>query len=370
MIAVGVGLFLLIGTGRIVLQLPLRGLLVIFYILLFALCFFVEPVFVGVAFDAGGATTGPVTVPFIMALGIGVASAAQKKKDDDSSFGLVGLASIGPISAVALMGFLPTTDISPQGSVFAAAAPESVFSHFLGLLPRLAEEISLALMPIFLIFFVFQFAMLHLPYGQVRRIITGFVYCFIGLTTFMVGVSGGFSPAGQSLGMALGPLWEGWVLLPLGVVVGAVVVCAEPAVWILTRQIEEISGGYIPRQIMLLSLSVSIALAVLLGMLRVVTGISIWWVIIPGYALALVLTRFCPALFTAIAFDSGGVASGPMATTFVLSLTLGASHALGGNPATDAFGMIAMVAMAPLITIQALGLIFKFLSGKKQGKSS
>jgi hypothetical protein len=366
MIAVGVGIFLLVGTGRIVLQVSLRVLLVIFYVLLFALCAFVDQVFVGVAFDAGGATTGPVTVPFIMALGIGVASTAQKKKGDDSSFGLVGLASIGPISAVALMGFLFTGDISAQDSAFVRESPSSLLDHFLRLLPPVAEEIAMALLPMLLIFFVFQFILLHLPSGQVRRIVTGFVYCFIGLTMFMVGVSGGFSPVGQSLGMALGPLWEGWILLPLGLVVGAVVVCAEPAVWILNRQIEEISGGYIPRRVMLVALSVSIALAVLLGMLRVVTGISIWYVILPGYVLALVLTKFCPALFTAIAFDSGGVASGPMATTFVLSLTLGASHALGGNPVTDAFGMIAMIAMAPLITIQFLGLIFKYLTGKKQ----
>jgi hypothetical protein len=365
MIAVGVGIFLLVGTGRIVVQVSLRSLLIIFYILLFGLCAFVDPVFVGVAFDAGGATTGPVTVPFIMAMGIGVASAAQKKKDDDSSFGLVGLASIGPISAVALMGFLFTGDITSEESAFAKLEPVSLLEHFPALFPEVSEEIALALLPLLLIFFIFQFTLLRLPIGQVRRIVTGFIYCFIGLTTFLVGVIGGFSPVGQSLGMAVGPLLNGWILLPLGLVVGAVVVCAEPAVWILTRQIEEISGGHIQRHVMLMALSISIALAVLLGMLRVVTGISIWYVVLPGYVLALVLTKFCPALFTAIAFDSGGVASGPMATTFVLSLTLGASHAVGGNPATDAFGMIAMIAMAPLITIQFLGLIFKFLGSKK-----
>ncbi|MCC8193153.1 MAG: DUF1538 domain-containing protein, partial [Deltaproteobacteria bacterium] len=208
--------------------------------------------------------------------------------------------------------------------------------------------------------------LLRLPGQQVRRMVFGLVYAYIGLVVFMTGVSGGFSPVGKSLGAALGT-YSPAGLIPIGFVLGAVVVCAEPAVWILTQQIEEISGGYIQRKIMFAALSISIALAVALGMLRVVTGMSIWYVLLPGYALALLLTRFCPPLFTAIAFDSGGVASGPMATTFVLSLTLGASAACGGNPATDAFGMIAMIAMAPLITIQLLGMIFKQLE-KRQPK--
>lgn len=138
------------------------------------------------------------------------------------------------------------------------------------------------------------------------------------------------------------------------------VVCAEPAVWVLTEQVETLSGGHIRRPIMLAALSISIALAVVLGMIRVVTSLPIWYIILPGYALALILTKVTPPLFTAIAFDSGGVASGPMSTTFVLSLTLGASISSGGNPATDAFGMVAMIAMAPLVTIQILGLIFKY----------
>jgi hypothetical protein len=224
----------------------------------------------------------------------------------------------------------------------------------------------MALLPLFVIFVVFQVLLLKLPVRQVRRMIFGLVYCLLGLILFMAGVFGGFSPVGKSLGIALGGFAGGLVLIPVGFILGAVVVCAEPAVWILNQQIEELSGGHIKRTIMLAALSISIAAAVVLGMLRVVTGMSIWFVLLPGYALALVLTRFCPPLFTAIAFDSGGVASGPMATTFVLSVTLGASAALGGNPATDAFGMIAMIAMAPLITIQLLGMIFKHVEKRRK----
>ena len=371
MIAVGVGFFLMMGTGRIIVQIPLRYLLVVFYIALFGICSFVDSGFVGVAFDAGGATTGPITVPFIMAMGVGVASAGRKAQahEGDDSFGLVGISSIGPIAAVAIFGL---TSGGSMADVAAEQNVESTFSVaavFLSILPHVIQEIALALLPLLIIFLVFQVWLLKLPWQQVRRMMFGLVYTYIGLVVFMVGVSGGFSPVGKSLGFALGS-FSNVTLLPVGFLLGAVVVCAEPAVWILTRQIEEISSGYIQRKVMFAALSISIALAVVLGMLRVVTGMSIWYVLVPGYVLALILTKYCSPLFTAIAFDSGGVASGPMATTFLLSLTLGASAACGGNPATDAFGMIAMIAMAPLITIQILGMIFNQLEKKQQKEAS
>lgn len=369
MIATGVGVFLLIGAVRTVLQLPLRWLLLFFYVLVFIACAFVDPAFIGVAFDAGGATTGPITVPFIMALGLGIASAIQKKEGDDSSFGLVGLASIGPIAAVAAMGLF--SGVAFEAADADAAGEEAVlslFAHFWHIVPHVAEEIAMALLPLVVIFLGFQCTLLKLPAQQVKRMLFGMAYAYIGLVMFMTGVNGGFSPAGQSLGVALGSIGEGGVLIPVGLLLGAVVVCAEPAVWVLTEQVEEVSGGYIRRPILLSALSISIALAVVLGMVRVLTGLSIWWMLLPGYGLALALTFFCPRLFTAIAFDSGGVASGPMSTTFVLSLTLGASMAVGGNPATDAFGMIAMIAMAPLITIQILGIIFKLMESRHKKK--
>ncbi len=358
MIAVGVGGFLVLGVVKTLLVLPLRWLLIGFYLLVFLACSFVDSTFVGVAFDAGGATTGPITVPFIIAMGIGVASAAKKKAGDDSSFGWVGLASIGPIAAVAFMGMITPASESAHSVAPAAEASQGLIERFVHVLPEVSADILLALLPIFVIFLIFQIVLLRLPGRQVRRMISGCIYSFIGLVLFMTGVTGGFSPAGQSLGMALGA-FGGWGLIPVGLILGAVVVCAEPAVWVLTAQVEEVSGGHIRRPIMLAALSVSIAGAVALGMIRVVTGMSIWYMLIPGYALALGLTFFCPRLFTAIAFDSGGVASGPMSATFVLSLALGSSMAVGGNPATDAFGMISMIAMAPLITIQLLGLIFR-----------
>ena len=367
-IAVGVGLFTLIGILRIVLKLSLRLILTVFYAIVFIGCALVDTGFVCIAFDSGGATTGPVTVPFIMAMGLGIAATSKKKEGDDNGFGLVGVASIGPIAAVVVMGLLAgggLADLEDTGDD--PAAPASVLAHFLGLLPHVSYEIFMALLPIVLIFLFFQFTLLKLPHHQVKRMLLGFFYTFIGLVVFMTGVKGGFSPVGQSLGMALGHV-GGSTLIAVGLVLGAVVVCAEPAVWVLTEQVETLSGGHIRRPIMLVALSVSIAGAVVLGMVRVVTSISIWYILLPGYVLALLLTRWTPPLFTAIAFDSGGVASGPMSTTFVLSLTLGASMALGGNPATDAFGMVAMIAMAPLITIQILGLLFKYKENQKAKK--
>lgn len=366
MIAIGVGLFLVVGVARTVLKLPLRTLLFVFYGLVFFACLFVDSGFVGVAFDAGGATTGPITVPFIMALGIGVASTAKKSEGDDSSFGMVGLASIGPIAAVAVMGML-SPPMAGSAESFTPVIPEAgpLLAPFLKVLPHVIYEIGMALLPLLFFVVLFQITLLHLPATQVKRIVLGMCYAFVGLVMFLTGVNGGFSPAGQSLGMALGGL-GGWALIPIGFFLGAVVVCAEPAVWILTEQVEEVSGGYIRRPIMLGALSFSVACAVVLGMLRVVTGLSIWWVLAPGYILALGMTLFCPRLFTSIAFDSGGVASGPMSATFVLSLTLGASCAVGGNPTTDAFGMIAMIAMAPLITIQALGIAVRIAESRKK----
>lgn len=369
MIAVGVGIFLVIAMLRTVFQISLRALLFVCYACVFIVCSFDAPSYVSIAFDAGGATTGPITVPFIMALGIGVAAAMRKSSGGgDNSFGFVGLASIGPIAAVAVMGLLSPMADDVGDSLASSEGYVSFIHPFITQIPHIAYEITVALLPILLLFFIFQATMLKLPGQQVKRMIMGFFYAWVGLIIFMTGVNGGFTPTGRSLGMELGVLADGWALLPIGLVLGAVVVIAEPAVWVLTEQVEEISGGSIRRPVMLGALSVSIALAVALGMLRVVTGISIWYILLPGYAIALALTKFCPPMFTAIAFDSGGVASGPMSTTFVLALTLGAAFASGGNPVTDAFGMVAMIAMAPLLTIQMLGMAYKSLqdtSGKK-----
>lgn len=366
MIAVGVGFFVAVGFGRVILGVPYRLLLVLFYGAVFLLAYLTAPEYLGIAFDAGGATTGPMTVPFIMALGVGVAAVRTGKNAEQDSFGLVGLASIGPIIAVLAMGVIAKDGVMPAVSHASAAAAErgGIAWHFLRLVPDTIVEIFQALGPLTAMFVVFQVFLIRMPRHQVFRMVIGLLYSFFGLLLFLVGVHGGFMPVGSTIGAMIGGYSGNGVLVPIGLVLGAVVVLAEPAVWVLNAQVEEVSGGHIKKQILLLSLSVGVALAVGIAMLRVVTGMSIWWFLIPGYALALTLTFFCPPMFTAIAFDSGGVASGPMSSTFILSFTIGASTASGGNPVTDAFGVIAMIAMIPLVTIQLLGLVVRWKEKK------
>jgi hypothetical protein len=233
-----------------------------------------------------------------------------------------------------------------------------VLAEAFALIPEKARDVFTALSPLFAIIVAFQFFLLKLPPRLFRRVALGFFYAFVGLVFFFVGTELAFVPAGNALGAAIGALPYKWILIPIGVVLGAVVVCAEPAVWVLTEQVEEVSGGNIRKRTLLGALAIGVAISVGLSMCRVIWGFSIWYLLVPFYAIALALTFFTPKLFTAIAYDSGGVASGPMASTFILSLTLGASVAVGGNPATDGFGVIAMIAATPLVAIQILGILY------------
>lgn len=380
MIAVGVGLFVALGILRTVLSIPLNILLTVSYIGVFALAFCAPATFQGVAFDSGGATTGPMTVPFIMALGVGVAAVRSKTGKNgkitssaEDSFGLTGIASIGPVLAVIVYGI--SIHATSDAAISGEAAGHGLIGHgifvFLNLLPSIFMEVATALAPLAAMAALFQIFLLKMPPMQVVRMVRGFVFSFVGLVLFLCGAHGGFMPAGEALGEVLGAaslqgsFWTA-LLVAVGVVFGAIVVCAEPAVWVLTDQVESISGGTIKRKVMLVALSAGVALSIGISMLRVLFGFSLWYILIPGYALALVLSFIAPKLFTAIAFDSGGVASGPMTSTFILSFTLGASSASGGNPSVDAFGVIALVAMTPLIAIQILGIIFKVKSNRSE----
>ncbi|MCM1322351.1 MAG: DUF1538 domain-containing protein [Bacteroides sp.] len=364
MIAAGVGLFVSLGLTRTILQIPLKWILLAVYVLVFICAYKTPPEFLAVAFDSGGATTGPMTVPFIMALGVGVAAVrGGKNKSENDSFGLTGIASIGPILAVLLFGIF--TDSSSADAGLQTAAASAGNSIFADLLPEIFHEVIMAMLPLIILFAVFQIFLIKMPPRQVIRMAVGLLWSFAGLTLFLLGVKYGFIPAGEQLGTMLASLDNSWLLIPIGILFGAIVVCAEPAVWVLTDQVEHISGGTIKRKLLLFSLSAGVAVSIGLSMWRVMNGFSLWYFMLPGYALALLLMFFCPSLFTAIAFDSGGVASGPMTSTFILSFTLGASAVSGGNPVTDAFGVIALVAMTPLITIQILGILFAYKKKKE-----
>ncbi|MBC5580341.1 DUF1538 domain-containing protein [Anaerofilum sp. BX8] len=359
-VAAGVGAFLVLALLRTRRGWPLSRLLAIFYPLVFLLAFLAPGDFIAVAFDSGGVTTGPITVPFLMALGVGMASLLGQRQSREDSFGLVALCSIGPILAVLLLGIC----YDPSTANYAGIAVPDVFTtkdvarQFAAGLPAYAEEVGLALLPIAAVFALFQLISRSLHRRQLAQAGVGLVYTFLGLVLFLTGVNVGFMPAGHYLGSELAASPLRWLLLPVGFLVGWFIVTAEPAVHVLTHQVEEISGGAISRRAMLRSLSVGVAASVTIAMLRVLTGVSIFWFLIPGYALALGLMRFVPPIFTGIAFDSGGVASGPMTATFLLPFAMGACESLGGNILTDAFGVVAMVAMTPLVTIQLMGFAY------------
>ena len=363
-VAVGVGIFLLIALLRMLLSIPLRTLLVGFYIVVFVLAMFVPKEFLAVAFDSGGVTTGPMTVPFIMALGVGVSAIRSDKHSANDSFGLVALCSIGPILAVLILGLIYRPDSAGYTPV---AVPDVADSKDLARLfavefPTYLKEIAVSLLPIAAFFLIFNFAAMHLKKKQLIRIGVGLLYTYIGLVVFLTGVNVGFMPAGNYLGSVLAGLPYRWIIVPIGMLIGYFIVMAEPAVYVLMRQVEELTDGAISGEAMKHSLSIGVAVSVGLAMLRVLTGISIFWLLVPGYAIALVLSFFVPKIFTAIAFDSGGVASGPMTATFLLPFAMGACSAVGGNIVTDAFGVVAMVAMTPLITIQGLGVLYRVRS--------
>ncbi len=360
-VAVGVGLFLCFAMLRMLLSVPLNTMLVGFYIVVFVLAMFVPKDFLAVAFDSGGVTTGPMTVPFIMAMGVGVSAIRSDKHSANDSFGLVALCSIGPILAVLILSLIFHPD---GGSYTAVVIPEigdsaALWQLFFVAFPTYFKEIAVSLLPIAAFFAVFNLVSLHLERKQLIRIGVGLAYTYLGLVIFLTGVNVGFMPAGNYLGSVIAGLSCNWILIPIGMLIGYFIVMAEPAVYVLMRQVEELTDGAIPGSAMKHSLSIGVAVSVGLAMIRVLTGISIFYLLVPGYAVAIVLSFFVPKLFTAIAFDSGGVASGPMATTFLLPFAMGACSAVGGNIVTDAFGVVAMVAMTPLITIQGLGLIYR-----------
>lgn len=357
-VACGVGAFLVVAFLRMLFRIPLPPLLLVFYTIVFTLAFFVPVDFLNVAFDSGGVTTGPMTVPFIMALGIGISSIRSDRHAADDSFGLVALCSIGPILAVMILGMI----YNPQNAAYVPPAiPEikdsvKLWQLFALELPTYIKEIAMALLPIVLFFFIYQILVLKLSGKALIKIAAGLIYTYIGLVLFLTGVNVGFMPAGNYLGQTIAGLEKPWLLIPIAMLMGYFIVKAEPAVYVLNKQVEEITDGAISAKVMGTGLSIGVAVSLGIAMIRVLTGISILWFLIPGYAIALGISFFVPKLYTAIAFDSGGVASGPMTAAFLLPLAQGACMALGGNIVTDAFGVVAMVAMTPLITIQIMGL--------------
>ncbi len=361
-VAVGVGVFLALAVLRIVFKLSLSVILIFCYTALIILSFFIPKEFLAVAFDSGGVTTGPMTVPFIMAIGIGLASIRSDKNAANDSFGLVALSSIGPILTVLILGCF----YSPKESVFSTInigeiiTTRDVVKAFLQYMPLYLKEVFVSLLPIAAVFVIFQFISKRYRKRALERISAGFIYTYLGLVLFLCGVNVGFAPLGSLFGQELALFKYNWILVPLGSLIGFFIVKAEPAIQVLNHQVETVTNGAISAKAMNRCMSIGVAVSVGLSMLRILLSIPIMYILIPGYVIALLLSRFVPKIFIGIAFDSGGVASGPMTTTFLLPLSIGVCNALGGNLMTDAFGVVALVALTPLIAIQIMGLVYKF----------
>ena len=356
-IGVGVGLFLVLGILRIVLRLHLSHLMTFFYLLLFAFAALLveqgKGAFLPLAFDSGGVTTGPITVPFIMALGVGVSTALGDKHDRESSFGFIALCSIGPILAVLILGLASGGEIHYEIPDYAVQAGAGQIFHEFGLK---AKEVAIAILPIVAFFFILQFLFLKLSKKRIMQIIVGVFYTFFGLVLFLAAVTIGFMPIGFKMGEQLA-LQSPILLVVFAFALGLTVVLAEPAIHVLNRQVEGVTGGAVKKRSMLIALSVGVGIAIALSVIRIIFDFSILYYLIPGYFLSLGLSFFVPKLYTAIAFDSGGVASGPLTSTFILPFVIGVCAVLQGetNVLYDAFGLVSMVAMTPLISIQSLG---------------
>lgn len=361
-VAVGVGIFLALAIIRIKFQISLSKMLIVLYILLIAISYFVPKEFLAVAFDSGGVTTGPMTVPFIMALGVGLASVRNDKNSASDSFGLVALSSVGPILAVLILGFF----YKPDGAVYDlpevpdVGTTRDVLKEFAIEIPHYAAEVFISLLPVAVVFILFQLFTRRFHRRDIKRISVGLVYTYMGLVLFLCGVNVGFAPVGTVLGSDLASLKYNWILVPIGMLIGYYIVKAEPAIQVLNHQVENVTDGAVSVKAMNRAMSIGVAISIGLAMLRILIGIPIEWIVVPGYVIALVMSVFVPKIFVGIAFDSGGVASGPMTSTFLLPLSIGTCMAVGGNIMTDAFGVVALVALTPLIAIQIMGLVYRF----------
>lgn len=361
-VAVGVGIFLALAILRIVFQINLSTILIGLYVILIVLSFMVPKDFLAVAFDSGGVTTGPMTVPFIMAMGVGLASVRGDKNASSDSFGLVALSSVGPVLAVLILGlfFRPTEAAYTASTVANVATTRDVIWEFLVSMPPYVKEVLISLLPVVAVFVLFQLLSHRYQRRQITRVAVGFLYTYIGLVLFLCGVNVGFAPVGSSLGSDIASASWKWLLIPIGMLIGYYIVKAEPAIQVLNHQVESVTNGAVSAKSMNRCLSIGVSVSVGLSMLRVLTGLPIYWIVIPGYIIALIMSRLVPKMFVGIAFDSGGVASGPMTTTFLLPLSIGACDAVGGNTMANAFGVVALVALTPLIAVQIMGVVYQY----------
>ncbi|MGI5971658.1 MAG: DUF1538 domain-containing protein [Oscillospiraceae bacterium] len=360
-VSTGLAVMLSLGFIRVFYNVPLYKTLFVIYLVIFAMSIFASREFLAIAFDASGATTGIMAVPFILSLSVGI---SKLKKDSEASekdsFGLVAIASAGAIISVLILDLFIGSNEFSTGLEPAVSGSKKIFKPFIDIVPDYLLESFMAILPLLFVFLFLQKISFRLRKRELRKLLTGFTFAFIGLFIFLVAVNAGFMDVGTSIGNDLALMDNKAYIVGIGFVLGIVTILAEPAVHVLTHQIEDVTSGYVKRKAVLVPLAAGVGLAVALSVVRVlVPGIQLWHYLLPGYIICISMMFFTPKLFVGIAFDAGGVATGPVTATFILAFIQGAANAFeGADVMAEGFGMIAMVAMMPIITLEALGLIF------------
>lgn len=358
-VSTGVGVLVSLGVFWMLRGGPLNQFMAMAYGIILVLVFLVSEEFIAISFDASGATTGALTTPFALALWLGLSRMKGGKHSEENAFGLVGIMSAGPILAITLMSII-TRQRHIQGKAAEFVAAKGVLGPIIEVLPHIFFESLAALLPISLLFFAFHFAKFKLRKDELSEIIKGLTLCLLGLLLFLTAVNSGFMDMGRIIGMEIAQK-SPWLLVATGFVLGLIVVLAEPAVHVLSQQVEEVTGGHIPINLIRMTLSAGVAVAIGLSMVRIlIPEVKIWYFLVPGFAIAIFLSFIAEPIFVGIAWDAGGVASGPMTATFVLAFAQGAASVIDtANVMADGFGVIAMVAMSPVLSIMILGTVFK-----------
>ena len=366
-VAAGLGVILVIAVMRIIFNIKFKYILTIGYgaiLILSVVAYLIDPTFLAIAYDAGGVTTGAMSVPFVMSIGAGIASITSQNSEDDTSFGLMAVCSIGPIISILIMGLaggFKNISYTPHNLPVFDNSQQMGWS-FISAIPHIVKDVLMGLLPIIAFFLIYQFFTVKVQKKEMAQIFIGAAYTFVGMVLFLVGVNVGFMPVGSFLGETFANMRHAWIVIPVGMIIGFCMTYAEPAVGVLNKQVEDATSGTIPPKVLPMAMALGVAASAGIAMTRALTGIPILPFLIVGYIIAVVLAFFCPSLFTSIAFDAGGVASGVMAATFLLPLSIGVCairNATADQIMVDAFGTIALVAMAPPITIQIVGLMYK-----------
>lgn len=372
----GIGVLTGFSLFRIIKDLNIKIVFTVLYIGVFLTVIFVPEQFIALAFDGSGATTGDVSVPFILALGIGVSVTMSKHKTNEDTFGIIGLASVGPILALFIYAIILKAmhgGTIPPAGIYDPGAAENLGQIIVANL----GSVALALFPVVIVFLPFQFLLIKLPKKEFIELLLGAVAVYVGLLIFLSGIDFGFAFAGKYIGEIFlapsRPDWFKWLLLLVGFVLGAAITLAEPAVTVLGEQLEEITNGHIKKMTIRITLAIGIGFAALISMVKILTQINILWFLVPLYAVALIMMKFTSKLFVALAFDSGGVTGGALTSAFLTPLTLGAAQAVAAaagpgaqSVLTNGFGIIAFISVTPLIAVQALGIIYDMQLRKTQ----